>query len=277
MSDLPAEWLPLCAAVFALGVRHGLDPDHLAMIDGLTRFNMADRPQLARWCGALFSGGHGCVVVTAATVIGGAAARAAVPAWTEGLGIWVSIGFLLGLGSLNAALVLQTPPDAMVRPAGLTSRLLARLTRTTHPPAIVAIGMLFAVSFDTLSQALLFTAAADRVGGAHAGLELGLLFTLGMLLVDGLNGLWISALLRRADRRARIASRAIGGFVAVLSFAVAALEWLRYLDRRVDALFAPRETLAGLLIVAAAALGITALGRLPRRPAAETSPDRICG
>ena len=33
---------------FLLGLKHGLDPDHLAAIDGLTRFNAARRPRLAR-------------------------------------------------------------------------------------------------------------------------------------------------------------------------------------------------------------------------------------
>ena len=35
MSDLPAEWTALCALVFALGLKHGLDADHLAAIDGI--------------------------------------------------------------------------------------------------------------------------------------------------------------------------------------------------------------------------------------------------
>src|SRR5262249_55735727 len=39
---------------------------------------------------------------------------------------------------------------------------------------------------------------------------------------------WVAALLRRADDRARIASRTIGLFVALLSFAVAAVGVIRY-------------------------------------------------
>jgi high-affinity nickel-transport protein len=45
-----------------------------------------------------------------------------------------------------------------------------------------------------------------------------LAFTVGMLLADGANGLWIAGLLRRADHRARIASRVMGLMVAAISF-----------------------------------------------------------
>ncbi|MCC6609025.1 MAG: hypothetical protein IT515_05045 [Burkholderiales bacterium] len=59
METLPHDWLALAALVFFLGVKHGLDPDHLVAIDGLTRFNSQADRRLARWCGALFSLGHG--------------------------------------------------------------------------------------------------------------------------------------------------------------------------------------------------------------------------
>jgi nickel/cobalt transporter (NiCoT) family protein len=39
----------LAALVFALGLRHGFDPDHLVAIDGLTRTSKS------RWCGLFFS------------------------------------------------------------------------------------------------------------------------------------------------------------------------------------------------------------------------------
>ncbi|HVW69582.1 MAG TPA: nickel transporter [Steroidobacteraceae bacterium] len=261
-------WLPLAATVFALGLRHGLDADHLATIDGLTRFNAAARPVLARWCGALFSAGHGCVVVIVATTMGGATARYAVPGWAADLGAWISIGFLLALGALNLALVVRTPPEAMVVPTGVRSRLLGRWTRSTRPLGIVLIGALFAISFDTLSQAALFAATAARFGGWRSGALLGLVFTVGMLVVDGANGLWIASLLRRADRRARRASRALGVFVALLSFTVAGLGIARYLSPQVDAILASTELPTGMILLGAGALGIVLIGFRYRSAAA---------
>ena len=66
MHDLPADWGALCAQVFLLGMRHGLDADHLAAIDGLTRVSARRRQGHSRYCGPLFSMGHGFVVLSIA-------------------------------------------------------------------------------------------------------------------------------------------------------------------------------------------------------------------
>ena len=52
--DLPNDWIALLALVFVFGAKHGLDADHLATIDGLTRYNLRQAPARARWCGSLF-------------------------------------------------------------------------------------------------------------------------------------------------------------------------------------------------------------------------------
>ena len=71
METLHESVYPLFVLAFVLGLRHGMDPDHLATIDGLTRFNAAaGRMRLARLCGFLFSLGHGAVVCVAALVAG---------------------------------------------------------------------------------------------------------------------------------------------------------------------------------------------------------------
>lgn len=255
MTALSMAWFPLCATVFALGLRHGLDADHLATIDGLTRFNSATRPRLAGWCGALFSAGHGCIVIAVAVATVATTTRYTIPDWARDLGAWVSIGCLAALGAMNLTMVLRTPADEVVKATGLRSRLLSRLTRTTQPLAIAAVGALFALSFDTLSQALLFAATATQFDGWQSALWLGVLFALGMLFVDGLNGAWVAALLRRADRRARLASRAIGLFVALLSFAVATLGAVRYFNPRLDASLESWGLPIGIMLLLTVALG----------------------
>ena len=47
MDALPATWTALCALAFVLGLKHGFDADHLATIDGLTRYNARTSPRLA--------------------------------------------------------------------------------------------------------------------------------------------------------------------------------------------------------------------------------------
>ena len=92
--------------------------------------------------------------------------------------------------------------------------------------------MLFAFSFDTISQATLFALAAGRFGGVPEALLVAGLFVLGMLVVDGINGVWISRLIRRADRTAVIASRVMALTVAGISLAVGCFTVAKLLPSR---------------------------------------------
>ena len=220
VSQLPNDWLALLAVVYALGLKHGVDPDHLATIDGITRGNAARNPRLARWSGFLFSAGHGAIVIAVAIGIGLLAQRWQTPAWLDALGAWISIAFLYALGLLNLYSVFAALPGEVVAPAGLKSRLLGRLAQVSHPALIAAVGALFALSFDTVSQVALFSLTASRLSGWEFSIVLGTAFTLGMMTTDGMNGLWVARLLARADRRALIASRAMGLAIAGLSLLV---------------------------------------------------------
>lgn len=228
MEISPNNWLALLAVVFLLGLRHGMDADHLATIDGLTRFNASNRPRLSRWSGFLFSLGHGMVVMVVAILVGLFATHLDIPDWMDSFGAWVSIVFLLALGTVNLLAVLRTPADDVVQPAGLKGRFLGRLNQASRPWLIVLIGALFALSFDTISQAALFSLAASKMNGWLFSAILGLTFMIGMMVTDGMNGLWVSRLLRRADRRALIASRMLGLTIALLSFVVAILGIAEY-------------------------------------------------
>ena len=55
MESVHGSIYPLIMLAVVLGMKHGMDADHLATIDGLTRFNAsAGRKKLARLCGFLF-------------------------------------------------------------------------------------------------------------------------------------------------------------------------------------------------------------------------------
>jgi len=247
--DLPNDWIALLALVFILGGKHGLDADHLATIDGLTRYNLRFAPARARWCGSLFSLGHGAIVMLIALGVGLVSTRWQVPEWMEDLGTWISISFLVLLGVLNLRAVLKAPAGDMVAAVGIKAGLLRRLQATSHPLAIAAVGSLFALSFDTISQAALFAVTATQHGGVAHALALGLAFTVGMLLADGANGLWIARLLSRADYRARIASRVMGLMVAAISFSVAAFGLARWLRADISHWYEGKELLVGVGVI----------------------------
>jgi high-affinity nickel-transport protein len=260
------DWTSLLILTFVLGMKHGFDADHLATIDGLTRYNARLRPGLARYCGTLFSLGHGAVVLAIALGVSGMASQWEVPEWFGVLGALISIAFLIALGSLNLAAVLRAGPDEVVQPVGLKGRLLGNLRHASHPALIALVGALFALSFDTLSQAAFFALTATQFGGWQHALVLALLFTFGMLLTDGINGLWIARLIARADQVALVASRVMGLVVSGVSLLVAAIGVAKLLSPAVDAWSEGKELGFGFMLVAIIALSFVAAVRLTRRP-----------
>jgi len=214
---MPADPLGLAALVFLLGLRHGFDPDHLVAIDGLARSNRR------RWNGLFFSLGHGAVVTLVGLAVALAATEWRAPDELRELGVWTSVSVLLVLGLANLAMLFRTPADRGVPLIGLRSRWFARkLAGASHPVFIAAIGAAFALSFDTLSHALAFSLTGATLAGWFFATVLGLVFTLGMVLTDALNGWWVARMVERADRRARRASRVMSAAIALLCLGIAA-------------------------------------------------------
>ena len=250
MDALPHDVVALSFLDFVLGLKHGFDADHLATIDGLTRFNSRARPRLARYCGALFSLGHGGVVVAIALAVSMLAGHWQTPEWLATFGAWVSIAFLFALGLLNVRAVLNAEPGEIVRPVGFKGRFLGRLAQAASPGMVALVGALFAFSFDTISQTALFALTATQFGGWQDALMLGLLFMLGMLVTDGINGFWISRLIVRADQIANIASRVMSLVVAGVSLLVGAFGVMKLSLPSVDVWSEGKELFFGGAVVA---------------------------
>jgi high-affinity nickel-transport protein len=189
------------------------------------------------------------------------------PTWLEVTGASVSVLFLFGLAFLNVRAVVTAHPNAVVAPAGIKGRLLGRFLNIHRAWAIAAVGMLFALSFDTVSQAALFALAAGRFGGLSHALFVAGLFVLGMLTVDGANGLWISRLIRQADRTAVIASRVMALTVAGISLAVGVFTVAKILVPAVDAWAEGRELAFGATVVGSVLLAFTLAMFVARRRA----------
>ena len=261
---LPTHWLALVGVVFLLGLKHGFDPDHLAAIDGLTRFNAKSRPLLSRWSGLLFSAGHGVVVTAVAIAVATVATRWQAPGWLDDTGTWISIAFLLLLGTANLWSVWRTPRSETVAPTGFRTRLFERLTRAGHPVLVAAVGAAFAVSFDTISQAVLFSITGSNLAGWLFAALLGLIFTLGMIATDTLNGLWVSRMVRSADRGAA-ASRVMSLAIGFTSLAIAALAIARRLVPALDARAEAWGIVLGVAVIGGVAVSYLVAMRLGAR------------
>jgi high-affinity nickel-transport protein len=215
------EMTAMAGLVFALGLRHGFDPDHLVAIDGLTRSSES------RWCGLFFSLGHGFAVTLIGVAVAVAATEWQAPPWLERAGAAVSIAVLLVLGVVNLFAALRAPAHARVALIGIRGRWYLERFRTSHPAVIAAIGAAFAVSFDTVSHALAFSLTGATMAGALFAAALGVVFTGGMVLTDALNGLWVARMMRSTDRRAATASRWMSAAVASLCLLIALFALLR--------------------------------------------------
>jgi nickel/cobalt transporter (NiCoT) family protein len=272
VSSLPTDFGALMVVVFLLGARHGFDADHLATIDGLTRVGSRRRAPHARYSGALFSLGHGAVVIAIAALVGSWSARWQAPAWLEASGLWISVFFLSLLGVVNLRAVLTAAPSEVVAPVGVKGRFLGRLARAERPGTVLLVGALFALSFDTISQAALFAVAGARCGGVPNALLLGATFLAGMLLTDGCNGLLIAHLIDRSDELARVASRVMGFAVGLSSLAVAVLAVARFAAPAVAAWSEGRELQFGVAVVVLACGGFLGGRWLARRRPAVPRP-----
>ncbi|GAA5335299.1 MULTISPECIES: HoxN/HupN/NixA family nickel/cobalt transporter [Thermus] len=180
----------------ALGMRHGVDPDHLAAVDGLSRV----RP--SPYNGVLFALGHGAIVTLLAFPAAALLERVDLEA--------------LHLPTLLLLLVAGLNLYRLLRPEERAPNRLPFL----HP---LLLGLLFGLGFETASQLSALALSAEL-----SPLRLGFFFTLGMLLVDGVDGLLASRLqhLAQDSERARRASRGLGWVVVGMALLLALAELL---------------------------------------------------
>jgi nickel/cobalt transporter (NiCoT) family protein len=204
--------LGTASLAYTFGLRHGVDPDHIAAIDNVTRKLMQEgkRPLYA---GFLFALGHSTVVVIASVFV--ALSVAALQAKFEGfkeiggvIGTSVSALFLLGISLANIAILIsvyrvfvavkrgdrliEDDLHDMLARRGLLGRMLRSLfgimTRSWH---MYPLGLLFGLGFDTASEVgLLGISAAQGSAGLPVWsiLVFPALFTAGMSLVDTTDG-----------------------------------------------------------------------------------------
>ena len=190
---------------YAFGCRHGVDADHIAAIDNVTRRLVASGRR-ATTVGVFFSLGHCTVVlvlcaavVASAGAISGAQLERFARAGAA-IGPWVAAAVLVAIGVLN--LVAARDLHAAWRKreavghahevASLVGRCCPALVAAVDEPwKVTLIGLLFGLGLDTATEIALLTLTALAQPGVPpwGALVLPLLFAAGMALVDSLNGL----------------------------------------------------------------------------------------
>ncbi len=197
---------------YGFGLRHAVDPDHIAAIDNVTRKLMQDgqRPVTV---GFWFAIGHSVVVALGAGVIAAAsvAMKGEFDGWREVGGVIstsVSALFLFAIAGINLVVLVGVWKSFhIVRRGGsyveedftqlMNSRgLLARLFRpmfrlVTRSWHMLPLGFLFGLGFDTATEiSLLGIAATEAARGVSLAsiMVFPALFAAGMALIDTTDG-----------------------------------------------------------------------------------------
>jgi high-affinity nickel-transport protein len=204
----------LAVTAFTLGLRHALDPDHIAAIDNTTRKLVADgrRPVTV---GFWFALGHSTVVIVTVVLLAAgsnllaaqiAADDSALQSFAGVWGVLVSGLFLMIIGLINLASLHgiwrvfrgmrdgqldERQLEQSLQARGLMARILGPVARQVDRPwKMYVVGVLFGLGFDTATTIALFLVggAAALTAPWYVVLVLPVLFTAGMTLVDTLDG-----------------------------------------------------------------------------------------
>ena len=205
--------LGLAPVAYGFGLRHAVDPDHIAAIDNTTRKLMQDgkRPVAV---GFFFSLGHSTVVFLLSVVIAASATviQTTLPhARSIGAVVGTSISglFLLMIATINLVVLADIyrtwrrvarggtyddgSLDAYLSNRGVLARLFRPLlTSVGNSWNMYFIGLLFGLGFDTATEVgILGMSATAGAGGMPVWLILllPLLFVAGMSLVDTTDGI----------------------------------------------------------------------------------------
>ena len=95
-----------------------------------------------------------------------------------------------------------------------------------------------------------------------SSLFIGVLFVLGMVMTDGLNGLWISQLIARSDQVGVIASRVMSLGISLVSLLTAGFVATRLAVPNVDSWSNGHESTVGVAVIAIVLLSYLVARRL---------------
>lgn len=201
----------LALLAYGLGLRHAVDPDHIAAIDNTTRKLMQDGQQPLA-VGFFFALGHSTIVIAlCAAVAISASFLNSLPAYKSAgslISTSISCCFLLGIGLVNLIVLSDTYRSwrKVVKGGaysdvdlanqqnnrGLMARILKPVLKTVSKSwNMYWVGLLFGLGFDTASEvALVSISGSTGASGMpiYVVLLVPLAFTAGMCLIDTLDG-----------------------------------------------------------------------------------------
>lgn len=192
-----ASWAFIVLSIptmLVLGMRHGLDVDHITAIDNLVRLHNATKK--SRLVGAGFSSGHMISVLAEMIfiiyVVGSLTS-------TGNLQFWGGVMGAVALGVIGGVNIYAIKKWGKSGSAILATKILKRTGMLGPVGSALVTGLVFGLGFDTATQisAITLSAVASATTGIQTALILSGFFALGMIPIDTLD----SVLLRSAFSR----------------------------------------------------------------------------
>ncbi|MFK7114473.1 NAD+ synthetase [Flavobacterium oreochromis] len=184
--------------LFILGLRHGLDPDHITVIDNYTYRLHENKNSWSRWVGTLFTLGHGVMVTLIALALSYLKNNFEVPSSVDFLLNWLPMFLLFVMGVSNIISLLKFKPTNSLN---LKKYLIPKfLDKNLSPITVFITGVVFGFIFDTSSQIAAFGLA---VSGTHHWLFSvigGFIFSIGLMFTGTIDSYLLSKLLKTFDR-----------------------------------------------------------------------------
>ena len=185
--------------LMVLGLRHGLDPDHIAMIDGYTYRLHENKSRWARWVGTLFTFGHGLMVTLISLFLSLLKNEFKIPNYLEIFIEWFPMLMLTYIGISNVQMMRNKTTSKRFN---LRQCLIpVHFKNHNHPFAIIITGLIFGFIFDTSSQIAAFgytVSASDQWLFAVIG---GLVFSLGLMITGTCDSLLLNKLLQSFEQK----------------------------------------------------------------------------
>jgi high-affinity nickel-transport protein len=169
-----------------LGLRHGLDIDHISAIDSLVRLHNATKH--SRWIGTGFSAGHMLSVLAEMIFVVYAVGSFLK---TDSFNLWSGLLGASALAVIGFVNIYSMRKWGRTGPAILAGKMLSRTGRFGPYGSALMTGIVFGLGFDTATQISVISISA--VTSATEGIQIALtmvgFFGLGMITTDTLNSI----------------------------------------------------------------------------------------
>lgn len=185
--------------LFVLGLRHGLDPDHITIIDGYTYRLHLKKNRWAKWVGMLFTFGHGIMVTIIALTLSILKSNFDMPSALDIIVEWTSSLILILVGISN---VISLTRKNLSTSGGLKTRLLPSYFHTNvNAFTVIITGIIFGFIFDTSSQIAAFGYAISVSNQWIYAILGGVVFSLGLIVTGTCDSMLLSKLLKTFDQK----------------------------------------------------------------------------